>query len=128
MIYFINNKCFLVLVIYMFVMFYFFLIQKAENNRLKKASWPKLFCNIIFCFLPKVGSVGHVDQQTNFALPWAFPLKFICDHFYISILLKSIFLNWNITSLPYLGMLLINMIKLFFLIFLIDRNVRGCFL
>ena len=53
----------------MFVMFYFFLIQKAENNRLKKASWPKLFCNIIFCFLPKVGSVGHVDQQTNFALP-----------------------------------------------------------
>ena len=53
----------------MFVMFYFFVIQKADNNRLKKASWSKLFCNIIFCFLSKVGLVGPVDQQNNFALP-----------------------------------------------------------
>ena len=36
--------------LYKFVMFYFFFFQKAENNRLKKASWSK-FCNIIFIFL-----------------------------------------------------------------------------
>ena len=39
---------------------------------------------------------------------------------------KSISLNWNITSLPYLEMLLISMIKLLF--FLSDRKVRLCFL
>ena len=35
-------------------MFYFLLLffQKAENNTLKKASWPKC-CNIIFCFCLK---------------------------------------------------------------------------
>ena len=51
---------------YKFVMFYFllFFFQKAENNRLKKASWPK-FCNIIFLLLFKIGSVGPVDQQIN---------------------------------------------------------------
>ena len=38
--------------LYKFVMFYFFFFQKAENNRLKKASWSK-FCNIIFIFLLK---------------------------------------------------------------------------
>ena len=38
---------------------YFFFFQKAENNRLKKkASWPK-FCNTIFLFLLKIGSVGR---------------------------------------------------------------------
>ena len=37
--------------LYKFVMFYFFFFftKKAENNRFKKASWPK-FCNIIFLF------------------------------------------------------------------------------
>ena len=34
MIYYDNDKCFLVLVIYIFVMFDFFFLQKAENNRL----------------------------------------------------------------------------------------------
>ena len=51
--------------------FFFFFFQKAENNRLKKASWPK-FCNIIFWFLLKIRSVGrsvgHVDQQINLVL------------------------------------------------------------
>ena len=52
---------------------YFFFFQKAENNRLKKkASWPK-FCNTIFLFLLKIGSVGrsvgHVDQQINLVSP-----------------------------------------------------------
>ena len=46
----------------------FFSLQKAENNRLKKASRPK-FCNIIFLFFLKVGSVGPVYQKINFALP-----------------------------------------------------------
>ena len=49
-----------------FAMFFFliFFIQKAENNRLKKANWPK-FCNIIFLFLLKAGSAGPVEQQIN---------------------------------------------------------------
>ena len=51
------------------------------------------------------------------------PLKFIGDHFYVTVIHKGIFLNWNVTSLPYLEMLLISMIKLLFLFFLIDRNV-----
>ena len=125
-IYYNNDKCFLVLVICMSVMLYVFFLQKAENNRLKKASWPKL-CNI-FLFLLKAGSVGPVDQQINFALPQAFLFKFICTHFYITIIHKGIFFNWNITSSPYLEMLLIKMVKLLFLFFLIDPNVRCCFL
>ena len=47
-----------------FLMFYFFFLQKAENNSFKKASWPK-FCNIIFSFLLKIGSVGPEDKQIN---------------------------------------------------------------
>ena len=85
--------------IYMFVMFYSFFLQKAESNRLKKTSWPK-FCNITFFFLLKVGSVGPVDQQINFVLPSGLPLKFICDHFYITTIHKGIFLTG--TSLVHL--------------------------
>ena len=55
---------------------------------------------------------NHLNVQINFVLPSVFPLKFICDHFYISIIHKSILFNRNITSSPYLEMLLINMIKL----------------
>ena len=51
-----------------FVMFYFFFLKKAENNRLKKASQPK-FCNIIFLLLLKIDSVGPEDQQINLVLP-----------------------------------------------------------
>ena len=50
---------------YLFISFFF---QNAENNRLKKGSWPK-FCNITFLFLLNVGSVGPVDQQINLVLP-----------------------------------------------------------
>ena len=63
-------------------------------------------------------------HQINFVLPYVFPLKFICDHLYITIINKSIFFNWNVTSSPYLEMLLISMIKLLFLFFLSDGNVR----
>ena len=125
--YYNNDKCFLVLAICIFVTFYFFFLQKVENNRLKKNSWSK-FCIIIFLFLLKVGSVGPVNQQINFVLPEVFPLKFICNHFYITIIHKRTFFNWNITSSPYLEMPLINVIKLLFLFFLIDCNVRCCFL
>ena len=96
-IYYNNGKCFLVLVIYMFVMFYFFFLQKAKQKQkkttkkqIKKSQWP-IFCNIIFLFLLKVGSIGPVDKQINFILLSVFPLKFICDHFYITIIHKSIF-------------------------------------
>ena len=56
--------------LYKFVMFFFFklLFQKAESNRTTKASWPK-FCNIIFLFLLKLGSLGPVDQQINLISP-----------------------------------------------------------
>ena len=64
-----TDKCFLVFVICMFAMFFFYIfLRKAENNRLKKASWPK-FCNIIFSILLKIGSVGSVDQQINLVSP-----------------------------------------------------------
>ena len=86
------------------------------------------FCNIVFLFLLKVWSAGPVVQQINFVLPKLSPWKFIWDHFSTTIISKSIFFNWNITSSPYLEMLLINMIKLLFLIFLSDRNVSCCFL
>ena len=52
---------------YLYKFMFLFFFQKAENNRLKKASWSK-FCNIIFLFLLKVGSVGPVDQHINFVL------------------------------------------------------------
>ena len=46
-------------------MFYFFcFFEKQKNIDFKKASWPK-FCNIIFLFLLKIGSVCPVDQQIN---------------------------------------------------------------
>ena len=70
----------------------------------------------------------QIPTQINFVLPYVFPVKLICDHFYINIIHKSIFFNWKITSSPYLEMLLISMIKLLFLFFLSDRNVRCCFL
>ena len=39
---------------------------------------------------------------------------------------QQYFFNWNITSSPYLEILLISMIKLLFLIFLSDNNVQCC--
>ena len=54
---------------YLFVvMLYFFFLQKAENSRLKKVNWPT-FCNIIFFFLLKIGSLRSTDQQINYVLP-----------------------------------------------------------
>ena len=64
-------------------------------------------------------------DQINFVLPQLFPLKLICDHFHIAVIHKSIFLNSNITSSPYLEMHLISMIKLLFLFFVSDRNVHN---
>ena len=64
MIYYNNDKCLLVLVIYAILLcFISFFLQKEENNSFKKASRPK-FCTI-FLFLLKIGSIGSVDQQIN---------------------------------------------------------------
>ena len=108
------------LVIYMFIMFYFFFLRKAENKRLKKKPVGHNF--VIFLLLFKIGSLGPVDQQINLVLPSVFQLKLTCDHFYITII-EFFFFNWNTTSIPYLEMLLIRMLKLLFLLFLIDRDV-----
>ena len=69
MIYYNNNKCFLVLVIYISLLcFISFFFKKQKIIDFKKASWPK-FCNITFLFLLKIGSVGPVDQQINLVSP-----------------------------------------------------------
>ena len=76
----------------MFIMFHFFFLQKTENNRLKKRPIGQNF--VISIFGPFcLGSFGPVDQQINFVLPGVFSLKFIWDHFYITIIGKSIFLT-----------------------------------
>ena len=41
-VYYNNDKCFLVLVIYVFLMFHSFFLQKVENNKLKKSQFPKI--------------------------------------------------------------------------------------
>ena len=65
MIYYNNDKCFLVLLIYASLLcFISFFYRKKKIIALKKASGPK-FCNIIFLFLPKIGSIESVDQQIN---------------------------------------------------------------
>ena len=53
--------------LYKFVMFYFLFLQKAEDNKLKKSSWPK-FCNIILLFLLKLGLFEPSDKQIDLVL------------------------------------------------------------
>ena len=64
--YYNNNKC--LSYFWSFIWVYYvsrlILFQKGENSRLKKASWPK-FCNIIFLFLLKIGSVGWARKPKN---------------------------------------------------------------
>ena len=60
-------------------------------------------------------------------LPCLFSMKIYLRSFYITIIHKCIFYNWNITNSPYLQVHLIIVIKSL-LIFLGDRNVRCCFL
>ena len=69
-----SNVCYVLLIF----------IQKAEKNRLKKSRWPK-FCNIIFLFLLKVGSIGSDQQITLFCLKYfhqnLFAMTFISPSF-----------------------------------------------
>ena len=51
-----------------YVLFLFFLCKKQKTVNLKKARGPK-FCNIIFLFLHKIGSVGPVDPHINLVSP-----------------------------------------------------------
>ena len=53
--------------LYKFVMFYFLFLQKAEDNKLKKSSWPK-FCNIILLFLLELGLFEPSDKQIDLVL------------------------------------------------------------
>ena len=72
LIYYNNNKYFLVLVIYISVLclisFFLSFFSKCRKHRLKQATWPK-FYNIIFLFMLKIGLVRPVDQQINLVLP-----------------------------------------------------------
>ena len=47
------RKCFLVLGIYLFAMFYFFFLQKAGNNRFEKMPAGQNFVLLFFCFYLK---------------------------------------------------------------------------
>ena len=58
----------------MFYFFLFFVFQKAEY-RLYKSQLAR-FCNIIFLFLLKIGSVGPVDQQINLVMFVKFLLRY----------------------------------------------------
>ena len=49
-VYYNNDKCFLVLVSYMVGMFNLFFLQKAENNKFKKSRLAKNFYNYVFVF------------------------------------------------------------------------------
>ena len=64
-IYYNSNKCLLVFVTYISLLCFIYLfIQKADNDILKKASWPKFF-KIIVLLLLKLESVGCGHQQIN---------------------------------------------------------------
>ena len=78
-----------------FISFFF---EKQKIINLKKSAGQNFV--ILFLFLLKVGSFGPRVQQINFVLPQVFLLKFICNHFYITIIHKSIFLTG--TSLVHL--------------------------
>ena len=52
--------CLYTFFMFYFFLFFFFFFQKAVNNRLKKASWPK-FCNIFYYCLKQ----GRSGPQTN---------------------------------------------------------------
>ena len=54
-------------------------------------SFPKKTRTLMLLSLPKVGSVGPVDQQFNFVLLLVLPLKSICEQFYTTIICESIF-------------------------------------
>ena len=114
-------------VYFSYVLFIYFFFQKAKNNRMKKASQPKLCNTIFFCFCLKKGrSDPHFNKLTLFCLKY-----FHKNLFAITIISQSytrVFFTWNITSSPYLEMLLINLIKLLFLLFFLDRNVPCYFL
>ena len=66
-------------------MFYLLLLffQKAENNSLKKASWSK-FCNTIFMFLLKIGSVEPADQQINLVSPKTKLIRLLIFGYFLS--------------------------------------------
>ena len=49
-------------------MFYFFFFQKAERDRLKKTVGQNFVISLLF-LLPKIGSVGPIDQQMNLVSP-----------------------------------------------------------
>ena len=51
-------------------MFYNFVFQKPENNRLKQKPVSQNFVIFFLLFLLKIELVGHVDQQINLVLPY----------------------------------------------------------
>ena len=84
----------------------------------------KMLC----CWLMQWTGTWHTKFRSN----WLWLALSISIKTYLWSLLhhhhsQEYFFNWNITSSPYLEMLLISMTKLLFLIFLNDCNVQCCF-
>ena len=73
LIYYNKDKCFLVLVIYISLLCltssFIFFFKKQKIIDFKKASRTK-FCNIIFLFFLKIGSIGPIEQQLNLFSPY----------------------------------------------------------
>ena len=74
--------------LYKSVMFHFlFLFKKQKIIDSKKTSWPK-FCNTIFLFLLKIGSVGPIEQQIN--LVSFYTMRYIIVKIFCSAMSRSL--------------------------------------
>ena len=69
-IYYKNDKCFLVFDIYISLLCFisYFFLKKQKRKDWKNACWPKM-SNIIFLFLLQIESIGPVDKQINLFSP-----------------------------------------------------------
>ena len=115
-------------VYFSYVLFiYLFFFKKQKPTEWKKPVSQNYVILFFFCFCLKKGrSDPHFNKLTLFCLKY-----FHKNLFAITIISQSytrVFFTWNITSSPYLEMLLINLIKLLFLLFFLDRNVPCYFL
>ena len=110
---------------YKFVMFYFLLFSKTENNRLKKEPVGQNFVIFFFFFFfllfLKIESVGPVDQQINLVSPYFIKLitLFTWLFYFTFLLLLNYFTFLLITFINYLQ-IFYEVIKILLLNYLIN--------